>query len=120
MQLWGQVSDLSRRRTSQRLVPTFETTTRSIMDLGNAPMSGKVEDRRGMGTGLAVGGGGGILLLILGLIFGPQIGGQLGGQRAGGGGGGGDQKTLDFSKKVLGTTESVWNDQFQKMGKTYR
>jgi predicted metalloprotease len=30
-----------------------------------------------------------------------------------------DDKTLIFTKKVLGTTEVVWKNQFQKMGKTY-
>src|SRR5437867_958351 len=30
-----------------------------------------------------------------------------------------DEKTLIFTKKVLGTTEVVWKDAFAKMGKSY-
>jgi len=86
------------------------------MQLGGAPESGNVTDARGAG-GMVAMGGGGIVLLVLGLIFGVDFGG-------GGGGGapqGGDPKTLEFSKKVLGTTEVVWTDEFRKeYGKTYR
>jgi uncharacterized protein len=34
-------------------------------------------------------------------------------------GGGGDKKTFIFVKKVLGTTEAVWSEEFQKHGRTY-
>jgi predicted metalloprotease len=30
-----------------------------------------------------------------------------------------DEKTLVFTRKVLGTTEAVWKEEFRKMGKTY-
>lgn len=89
------------------------------MDLGNAPSSGNVEDRRGMSTGMAVGGGGGLILLVLGLIFGVDLGGGGGNPRPANSHNV-DPKMLDFSRKVLGTTEVVWNKEFQKMGKTYR
>src|SRR6266700_388696 len=89
------------------------------MELGNAPESGNVSDSRGLGTPLAIGGGlGGVLLVILGLVFGVDLGG--GGNRAVGPSGPPDEKTLVFTKKVLGTTEEVWNEEFRKMGKRYK
>jgi predicted metalloprotease len=87
------------------------------MRLDDAPESGNVEDQRGMGTKLAVGGGAGLVLVVLGLIFGRDFIGDRAGQ---GGGGKKDKETLDFTKKVLGTTEAVWTDEFRKMGQTYR
>jgi predicted metalloprotease len=91
------------------------------MRLDDAPESSNVSDTRGMGGKLAVGGGlGGILLVILGLVFGVDLTGGRPvannnpneGQR--------DEKTLVFTKKVLGTTEEVWNREFQKLGRHYR
>jgi predicted metalloprotease len=92
------------------------------MDLGNAPESSNVRDSRGMGSKVAIGGGlGGVILVVLGLIFGPeflqnlpQVADQTPHQRTAS-----DEKTLVFTKKVLGTTEVVWKEQFQKMGKRY-
>src|SRR5262245_31863163 len=91
------------------------------MKLDDAPESSNVEDSRGMGPKLAIGGAGGVVLLILGLIFGqdlvrdkPEPGNAAPGNNAAR-----DEKTLIFTKKVLGTTEAVWNDEFRKMGKTY-
>ena len=84
--------------------------------------SSNVEDRRGMGTGgkLAIGGGGGILLLILGLIFGGNFGGGLGVQNPGGGQPPPkDDKTREFVSVVLGFTEQVWKDQFNKPENRY-
>jgi predicted metalloprotease len=91
------------------------------MNLDDAPESSNVEDSRGMGTKVAIGGMGGIVLLVLGLIFGKDLVGDLlepvanapVNQAAR------DEKTLVFTKKVLGTTEVVWKDEFRKMGKTY-
>jgi uncharacterized protein len=86
--------------------------------------SGNVEDRRGgLSTGMVVGGGGGILVLIIGLIFGLDLG-KFGGNPAGGGGEGGkpdpaDDKVADFAKVVFGDTERIWDDQFKQMGKSY-
>ena len=42
------------------------------MNLDEAPESSNVQDSRGMGLKIAAGGAGGVVLLILGLIFGPQ------------------------------------------------
>jgi hypothetical protein len=91
------------------------------MDLDQAPESTNVEDSRGTGTKLALGGGGGILLLILGLIFGQDLIGDKPGpeNRAPVKNTAQDAKTLVFTKKILGTTEAVWEDEFRKMGKTY-
>src|SRR5262245_66577550 len=103
-------------------MPTIALRT-ITMNLDEAPESGNVSDSRGMGTKLAVGGVGGVVLVILGLIFGPDFLNQLqlpdmdkgapvhNEAR--------DDKRLTFTRKVLGTTESVWKEQFQKMGKVY-
>jgi len=91
------------------------------MDLGNAPESGNVRDRRGMGPKLAIGGLGGIVLMVLGLIFGRDLlpDGADPGNRDPQHDAAKDEKTLVFTRKVLGTTEVVWKEQFQKMGKRY-
>jgi uncharacterized protein len=87
------------------------------MRLDDAPESGNVTDSRGMGGKLALGGGaGGILLVVLGLIFGVDLGG---GKRAVNTGPP-DEETAKFTRQVLGTTEKVWDEQFKKMGKKYR
>lgn len=99
--------------------------------------STNIEDRRGMGgTGLAIGGGGlGTLVLIL-LVW--LCGGdpsQLLDQIAGGSAGGGDTQVQApqqpgnnaqpsdsekrFVASVLKTTETIWGEQFQKMGRRY-
>jgi predicted metalloprotease len=95
--------------------------------------SQNVEDRRGMGGGakMAIGGGvGGIIILILGLVLGvnPQLLQMFLG-------GGGQQVQMNeeqgkvdpaqnevarFTKVIFGDTERIWDEQFQKMGKTYR
>src|SRR4029079_17941713 len=91
------------------------------MNLDEAPESGNVRDTRGMGPKLAVGGVGGVILVILGIIFGPDVINQLpdlgNNNSAPVADAPRDDKTLHFTKKVLGTTEVVWKEQFQKMGK---
>jgi predicted metalloprotease len=96
------------------------------MNLDEAPESGNVVDNRGMGTKLAIGGVGGIVLLVLGLIFGKDLvgdrtepGNNAPGNNAPVNQPARDEKTLVFTKKVLGTTEAVWKKEFGKMGKTY-
>ena len=94
--------------------------------------SSNVEDRRTFGkAGLAVGGIGGLLLLLIGAYFGidPQQLNQLIGNApvAGGGGNGQDERPLTaeeaksgkFAATILRFTEKVWDEQFQKAGKTY-
>ena len=81
-----------------------------IMRLDDAPESSNVEDSRGMGGKLALGGGG-VVLLILGLIFGVDLGGNKPGNS--GNPGKKDEATLHFTQKILGTTEKVWEKEFR-------
>src|SRR5215211_1913642 len=104
------------------------------MRLGGARESGNVEDRRGMGLpggGMAVGGGcGTVILIILALVFGldprqlldggagpaegpPPATQQQPGQRS-------TDEGSQFVRRVLGTTEDVWNDVFKRNGSQYR
>lgn len=93
------------------------------MNLDDAPESSNVRDSRGMGTKMAIGGVGGVILIVLGLIFGvdlsnlPDLGNQ---QQVQDNPEARDQKTLVFTRKVLGTTEEVWKEQFRSYGETYR
>jgi predicted metalloprotease len=100
------------------------------MKLDDRSESENVEDRRGMGTqaGLALGGGGGLIVLIIGLLLGvdPQQLRQL--LNAGGQAAGvqqpreldpAEEKQAHFTKVVFGDTERVWTKQFQAMGKRY-
>ena len=105
------------------------------MRLGGARESGNVEDRRGFGIpggGMAVGGGcGTLIIVILALVFGVDPSQLL----SGGGGApqegpppatrtGPQQQQTDaesqFVRKILGTTEDVWNDVFRRNGSQYR
>ena len=107
------------------------------MKLGGVRESGNVEDRRGMGFGrggMAVGGGcGTVIVIILALIFGVDPSQFLSGggaaaegpppaQRPGGAPGQPQQSDEDsrFIRKVLTTTEDVWNDIFRRNGSDYR
>jgi predicted metalloprotease len=91
--------------------------------------SENVEDRRSFGktAGIVGGGLGGLVVLILALVFGvnPQ---QLAGLLGQGGPGPQEQRAADpeeeqqahFTKTIFRDTEVVWDDLFQKMGKRYR
>jgi predicted metalloprotease len=90
--------------------------------------SGNVEDRRSFRkAGLVLGGGGSILIVILGLIFGfdprPFLN-QQGGPDAGPQQGQVDpaqDELVHFVRVVLKDTEDVWNERFQTVyGKRYR
>src|SRR5215210_3475673 len=103
------------------------------MKLGGLRESGNVEDRRGMGLGrggMAVGGGcGTLIIIILALVFGVDPS-----QFLNSGGGGpveapapaqrtGPQRSDEqsqFIRKILGTTEDVWNDVFKRNRSEYR
>jgi uncharacterized protein len=78
-----------------------------------------VEDRRGRGGvgGMAVGGGS-ILLVILGLIFGVDLGGFRG-VREKREPVPGDEKTKKFVAVVLNYTEKVWDEQFRNPENKY-
>ena len=80
--------------------------------------SKNVDDRRGRGrAGLAVGGVGGLIIVILGLIFNVDIqkflgqGGPVGDQPTDPA----EEKTAHFAKVVFGDTERVWEKQFRQM-----
>jgi uncharacterized protein len=90
--------------------------------------SENVEDRRGAGPGIAIGGGlGGILILILALVFGadprqifeqlpqnddgPQTSRQVNPE---------EEELKKFVSVVLAQTEDAWGDIFRQMGKQYR
>jgi predicted metalloprotease len=100
--------------------------------------SDNVEDRRGLGGGpMMIGGGmsiGGLIIVLLLMCAGvdPRI--LL--QQPGGGGGPvqpgpedqrvrmgridpGQDKLVDFTRAVLGSTEDIWTEQFRQMGRTY-
>jgi predicted metalloprotease len=83
--------------------------------------SSNVEDRRGMGGPLLVGGGGiSILAVVVYLLTGFNLGGG-GGQRAVDAPTGPEQeKQVRFVKVVLKYTEEVWGEQFAKHHKRYR
>ena len=92
--------------------------------------SKNVDDRRGLSpkAGLALGGGG-IIVVFIALLFGldpRQVANLLGG----GVGGAGqvnrkrefseaEERQARFSKVIFGDTERVWDDIFNRMGKTY-
>ena len=104
-------------------------TPEIVMRLAGRRTSQNVEDRRGMGTPLAVGGGIGTLILALIVMF---LGGNPlqviqnqggGGQVAVGPGGGGgpaaelsaqDQERGKFASQVLALSEDVWNELFPR------
>lgn len=92
----------------------------------NLRRSENVEDQRGRGGGgIALGGLGTIVVIVLALIFGFDPTPLL--QPQGGGGGpvqeapisAEDQERADFVKAVLGSTEDVWREEFARMGKRY-
>ena len=96
--------------------------------------SDNIEDRRGMSIprGAKIGGVGGLGLLavvLIGMFLGidptvllqgvpdmqtPSVSVQPSGQRAG------KDDLRDFVAVVLGETEDVWHETFQKMGRTYQ
>ncbi|RZK97547.1 MAG: metalloprotease [Pedobacter sp.] len=87
--------------------------------------SGNIDDRRGMSGG-AVGGGIGIIVVILGLIFGQDLTGLVsqipGGQQTSVEGKTGDPTDAEgkFVDGVLESTNQVWEAQFREMGSTYQ
>jgi predicted metalloprotease len=92
--------------------------------------SENVEDRRGLGKrGLVIGGGGALLLVILGLIFGvdPRQLANLGGGPGGPAAQQADQppdpaeeRLAHFSRVIFHDTEVVWDDLFRQMGRQYQ
>jgi predicted metalloprotease len=96
--------------------------------------SSNVEDRRRITPkGLAIGGGGALLVLLIGTLLGidPQKLNQLIGNRPNVPGAGGnnqveerpptaeEERSRQFAATILRFTEKVWDEQFRKAGKTY-
>jgi predicted metalloprotease len=100
------------------------------MRWGSGRRSQNIEDRRGMGAPLAVGGGlGTVALLILALVFGfdPSVVLQGGGPPPDPTGARdipatspGTDPLRDFVAVVLADTEDVWRDLFRRMNREYR
>lgn len=92
---------------------------------------GNIEDRRGMSSGgkFALGGAGGVIVLLLSLFFGgdpSQILGQLGDLSGGATTEQGtyqsspeEDRLLDFADVVLTSTDDVWTKLFQDAGQRY-
>lgn len=93
--------------------------------------SGNLEDRRRIGgRGLALGGGG-IIIMLIAAYFGidPQLINRFVNAPQGGAGGQPQQKrqltaeelrTEKFARTILAFTEDVWTELFQKSGKRYQ
>src|SRR5687767_4256882 len=94
--------------------------------------SGNVEDRRGIGGGLAIGGGGlGLLaIVVISMLFGAdprQVLEQVGAgqqqqqvQQRQPGQPRPDDQLARFSAAVLGMTEQAWRQEFSARGETYQ
>ncbi len=93
--------------------------------------SSNIEDRRGMSRGgMAVGGGlGGLVLIVLALLFGAdprqfleQVpnSGELPGQQSSRPVNPEEEELKQFVAVVLASTEDVWSEQFRQLGRQYR
>lgn len=87
--------------------------------------SGNLEDRRGRGFGGPIGIGGGLITLILALIFGPgiltdggtgSVGGDVGLTPADSAA---EEPMVQFVSFVLDDAQGVWQEQFRRAGSTY-
>jgi hypothetical protein len=110
-----------------RHLPLVTVTTGSeegqAVDIEGRDESTNVEDQRGSGAkaGLAVGGIGSVILVVLGLVFGFDPSrlvnkGAPDGPRAVDPA---EEKVAHFAKVVFHDTEVVWTDQFAKRGQRY-
>jgi uncharacterized protein len=90
--------------------------------------SDNIEDRRGAGRTIAVGGGlGGILLLVLALIFGAdprqlleQLPQTTDNPQTSRSANAAEEEQKQFVAAVLAQTEDGWEEKFRQMGRTYR
>ncbi|MFO0749075.1 MAG: neutral zinc metallopeptidase [Myxococcota bacterium] len=92
--------------------------------------SSDIEDTRGRGPsrGVMIGGGGGIVALLLALIFGPGVLNGGGGAPAPVNGPNGqeyqpspeEQKMVEFVSFVLDDIQTTWDSEFPKQGGSYR
>ncbi|HYV39092.1 MAG TPA: neutral zinc metallopeptidase [Gemmataceae bacterium] len=89
--------------------------------------SENVQDRRSFGPkSIAIGGGiGGVIIVVLGLLFGVdpsqllQLTEQPNAQQKGKADPE-EERQAHFAKVILHDTEEIWDEQFKKIGKTYR
>lgn len=84
--------------------------------------SDNVEDGRGGGGRIALGGGVGIIIVIVGLLFGKDLTGlvsQLPATEQTAPKASDDDPQVKFVKGVLKSTEQVWDQQFAELGKQY-
>ena len=91
--------------------------------------SSNIEDRRGMSRGgMAVGGGlGGVVLIVLALLFGAdprqlleQVPSTGPGQQSSRPINPEEEELKQFVATVLASTEDVWKEEFRKLGRQYR
>jgi len=90
--------------------------------------STNIEDRRGMSGGkIAIGGLGGIVLLVIALLFGAdprqlleQLPQESSGPQTSRSANPQDEELKQFVAVVLAQTEDAWGEIFRQMGKTYR
>jgi len=88
--------------------------------------STNVDDRRGIGpAGLAIGGGGSILVVLLALVLGVDPRDFLGGggqgiQQQQGPADPEEENLAKFTKVVFRDTEEVWDEQFRQLRQDYR
>jgi predicted metalloprotease len=94
--------------------------------------SANIEDRRGVGlpVGIAGGGIGAVVLVVVGLLFGvdPAVLMEIAGGAGGGGSAGystsrpapGEDKLADFVSVVLADTEDTWSATLGEAGREYR
>lgn len=87
--------------------------------------SGNIDDRRGMSGGAKLGGGVGIIIIVLGLLFGKDLTGVVSqlpvGEVTQTEGKTGDPTDAEgkFVDGVLESTNQVWEKQFETMGQQY-
>ena len=85
--------------------------------------SGNVIDRRGRGTGLALGGGASILVALLVMLFGGDPSTVLAPEDPGTGGSGyvdpGQEPLKDFASVILADTEDTWPKLLKRKGIQY-
>lgn len=86
--------------------------------------SENVDDRRGMkGSGTAIGGGFGLIIVIVGLLFGKDLTGLVGqmpqGTQVEGKKGVPTDEKGKWVSGILESTDSVWNAKFSQMGESY-
>jgi len=94
------------------------------MDWEKLRRSGNVQDRRGRGVpgGVAIGGGGALIIAIISMLLGVNPASILG---QGGNTSGNypstpqNDRAAEFAGRILGSTEDVWTGIFQKSGRTY-